>query len=99
MVSVSANSNKWRCCTVALLIAAVAAIVPVASAQAPSSNAKVSPAPKAAGSAPTVAEAERFISEAETRLLDLWIKSIRASWVSETFITDDTESIAADAQA
>ena len=53
----------------------------------------------AAGSAPTVAEAERFIAKAETRLLDLWIKSGRASWVSENFITDDTEQISADADA
>ncbi len=98
MVSVSANSNRWRCYA-AFLIVAVAAIAPVASGQTPSSNGEVTPAPRAAGSAPTVAEAERFISQAETRLLDLWIKSTRASWVSETFITDDTESIAADAQA
>jgi peptidyl-dipeptidase A len=46
---------------------------------------------------PTVAEAERFIAKAETRLLDLWIKSARASWVAENFITDDTEAISADA--
>ncbi len=42
-------------------------------------------------------EAERFISQAETRLLDLWIKNNRAAWVSETFITDDSEAMAADA--
>ncbi len=54
---------------------------------------------KPASSAPTVAEAEQFISRAETRLLDLWIKSGRASWVSENFITDDTEQISADADA
>ncbi|HWZ98418.1 MAG TPA: M2 family metallopeptidase, partial [Candidatus Dormibacteraeota bacterium] len=46
---------------------------------------------------PTIAEAKRFIEEAETRLLDLWIKSGRASWVAENFITEDTESISADA--
>ena len=44
-----------------------------------------------------MAEAEKFITQAETRLLDLWIKSGRANWVEETFITDDTESISADA--
>src|SRR5271169_5356153 len=52
---------------------------------------------KVSGTAPTVAEAEKFIARAETRLLELWIKNNRASWVSENFITDDTESIAADA--
>lgn len=45
------------------------------------------------------AEAQRFITQAEARLLDLWIKNERAAWVSENFITDDTESIAADADA
>ena len=46
---------------------------------------------------PTVGEAERFISQAEARLLNLWIKDNRASWVAENFITDDTEAIDADA--
>jgi peptidyl-dipeptidase A len=46
-----------------------------------------------------VAGAERFISQAETRLLALWIKGSRASWVAENFITDDTEAISADAEA
>ncbi len=99
MVLVSANSNVWRARVLGLLVAAIAVIAPVANGQTPASNAKVSAAPKAVGSAPTVAEAERFISQAETRLLDLWIKNSRASWVSETFITDDTEFIAADAEA
>ncbi len=69
-------------------------------AQNSSSNTKnFSTAPQGiSASAPTVAEAERFITQAETRLSDLWVKSSRASWVSENFITDDTEAIAADAQ-
>jgi peptidyl-dipeptidase A len=51
----------------------------------------------AASSKPTAEEARAFIDAAETRLLDLWIKSQRASWVQENFITDDTEQMAADA--
>jgi peptidyl-dipeptidase A len=47
---------------------------------------------------PTIAEAQRFITQAESRLLDLWIKNNRASWVAENFITDDTEAISADAE-
>ncbi len=58
---------------------------------------KVSPASKSANTAPTVAEAEQFISKAETELFDLWVKSGRASWVAENFITEDTEAISADA--
>ena len=46
---------------------------------------------------PTVAEARQFTDAAEKRLLDLWIKSSRAQWVQETFITDDTELLAAQA--
>jgi peptidyl-dipeptidase A len=52
---------------------------------------------KSLGAPPTVADAQRFIEQAESRLLDLWIKAGRASWVAENFITQDTESISADA--
>jgi len=55
------------------------------------------PAPASAQAAPTVEEARHFIESAETRLLDLMVKAQRASWVQETFITDDTEQMAADA--
>jgi peptidyl-dipeptidase A len=46
---------------------------------------------------PTVDDARQFIDRAEAQLLDLWVKQQRASWVQETFITDDTETIAAEA--
>jgi peptidyl-dipeptidase A len=42
-------------------------------------------------------EAENFLAGAEKRLLDLNIKAGRADWVKSTYITDDTELIAADA--
>ncbi|MBZ5637578.1 MAG: M2 family metallopeptidase [Acidobacteriia bacterium] len=45
----------------------------------------------------TPAEAQRFIEAAESELLGLWTAAERASWVESTFITDDTERIAADA--
>jgi peptidyl-dipeptidase A len=51
-------------------------------------------------SAPTAGsgnDAEKFIGQAEKRLLELGIKSARADWVKSTFITDDTEALAADA--
>jgi peptidyl-dipeptidase A len=81
------------------VLAAAAAIAPAAYGQAGGSKGKASASVGASGPAPTVAEAERFISKAETRLLDLWVKSGRASWVSENFITDDTEQMSADADA
>ena len=47
--------------------------------------------------APTVAEAERFVKDAEARLAGLAIRAERAGWVVDTFITDDTELIKAQA--
>src|ERR1035438_1774405 len=47
--------------------------------------------------APTVADAEEFMKSAEAQLADLNVKGQRASWVQENFITDDTQTMAADA--
>jgi peptidyl-dipeptidase A len=46
----------------------------------------------------TVQDAERFIAEAEKTLSDLSIKAERADWINSTYITSDTEAIAADAR-
>jgi peptidyl-dipeptidase A len=45
----------------------------------------------------TPAEAEKFVADAEKRLFDLNVKFSRADWVKSTFITDDTETMSADA--
>ena len=50
------------------------------------------PATKAA---PTAAEARRFVEAAEERLLALSIEQQRAEWVKSTYITEDTEKLAA----
>ena len=47
--------------------------------------------------APTVAEAEDFLAQAESRFKAAEIESERASWVQSTYITDDTEWLAAQA--
>jgi peptidyl-dipeptidase A len=47
---------------------------------------------------PTPDEAKAFVEAAEKRLLEIWIKSNRASWVQSNFITEDTEILAAEAQ-
>ncbi|HEY0556089.1 MAG TPA: M2 family metallopeptidase [Thermoanaerobaculia bacterium] len=52
-------------------------------------------APKAAATKPTVEEARRFLADAQKRLFDLTIEAGRASWVQETFITYDTQILAA----
>ena len=46
---------------------------------------------------PTVAEAEAFLKNAEAKLLQLSITAARADWVKATYITDDTEILAAQA--
>jgi peptidyl-dipeptidase A len=52
---------------------------------------------KAASATPQ--EARQFIDTAETRLETLGKKAARAGWVQNTFITVDTQKIAADAQS
>src|ERR1700682_3163909 len=55
------------------------------------------PAKKSASKPPTAAEAERFIGEVETKLFALSTDASRAGWVQSTYITDDTEILAAQA--
>jgi peptidyl-dipeptidase A len=47
--------------------------------------------------APTLAEARAFLDRAQSKLLDLSIQQQRADWVKSTFITYDTEILAAKA--
>src|SRR6267142_771529 len=42
-------------------------------------------------------EAEKFITDAEKRLFVLAVKTNRADWVKSTYITDDTETLSAEA--
>jgi peptidyl-dipeptidase A len=58
------------------------------------------PAPAAAPApapmnVPTVADAETFVSNAEARLAELSVSQQRASWVQSTYITYDTQVLAA----
>jgi peptidyl-dipeptidase A len=55
------------------------------------------PAKKSASKPPTAAEAEKFIGEVETKLFALSADASRAGWVQSTYITDDTEILAAQA--
>ncbi len=75
---------------IALLIA-----VSVISAQTAPARKSSSSVPKGA---PTLAEAEAFMKNAEAQLLDLGVRAQRATWVQENFITDDTETMSAQAQ-
>src|SRR5580700_264431 len=44
---------------------------------------------------PTVADAKAFMDRAEAELLKITVLGQRAGWVEETYITDDTELLAA----
>jgi peptidyl-dipeptidase A len=53
--------------------------------------------PNTATSKATPAEAQKFMDDVEKRLMELSIKSGRADWIKSTYITDDTEELAAEA--
>ena len=53
--------------------------------------------PQAYPSTLTAEDARKFLDEAQAKLKDLSIVASRANWVQLTYITDDTEIIAADA--
>jgi peptidyl-dipeptidase A len=53
--------------------------------------------PASAGTPPTVEEAREFLSRVERSLNDLSVRASRAGWVQSTYITVDTQAIAASA--
>jgi peptidyl-dipeptidase A len=52
-------------------------------------------APEAAPAAPTAAAAAAFVARAEKELAELAVIGQRAQWVNSTYITDDTDALAA----
>lgn len=79
---------------------AIAALVGIACDQPPApAPAQTSPATnasaKATPSAPTLEEAKEFAARVDTDLKKLWTAAARASWVNQTYITDDTVALAA----
>ncbi|MDT9597582.1 M2 family metallopeptidase [Sphingosinicella rhizophila] len=51
--------------------------------------------PEASASAPSPAEADAFVARAEKELADYSVINGRAQWVNNTYITDDTDALAA----
>jgi peptidyl-dipeptidase A len=51
--------------------------------------------PVYAQAAPTVADAESFIAKAEKDLYDFTVEAGRVQWINSTYITDDTDALAA----
>jgi peptidyl-dipeptidase A len=48
-----------------------------------------------AAATPTVADAEAFLAKAEKDLFDFSIEGAQVSWINATYITDDTDALAA----
>ncbi|HEU4969087.1 M2 family metallopeptidase, partial [Sphingomonas sp.] len=45
--------------------------------------------------APTAAEADAFVANAEKQLADFSVDAARVAWINNTYITDDTDALAA----
>jgi peptidyl-dipeptidase A len=56
------------------------------------------PLPPRVATTKNIAEAQAFMQKAEGELVALGVQSNRASWVNATYITGDTEALAAEAQ-
>lgn len=57
--------------------------------------ADAAPANTAPAAAPTVADAQTFVKDAEKESLDYYIDASRIQWVNSTYITEDTDALAA----
>ncbi|WP_437972490.1 M2 family metallopeptidase [Sorangium sp. So ce260] len=72
---------------------------PLPAGEAPASSAApAAPRPQAASpqeAPPTVAEAQAFLAGVDRELRRLRLQGARASWVNQTFITDDTDALSA----
>ncbi len=85
---------------VALAAASLAAAAP-ASAQAVGrggnggSTTSEAPAPDADATVPSKAQAEAFVQQAETKLAEFSLPAAQAAWTNATYITDDTDALAA----
>ena len=67
-------------------------------AMAQTASKKITNNKSSAKGTPTLAEAEAFMKKAEVQIDDLSVRASRAQWVQENFITDDTETMSAQAQ-
>ncbi len=82
--------------TAMILLAGCTAFAQTAAKKPASKSSDQSSATHAKGTA-TVADAQAFMKKAEDQLLDLNVRASRAGWVQENFITDDTETMSAQA--
>src|SRR5437773_11590806 len=77
------------------MVRLLAALVLVAAACRPAS---VCPSAAPPSGPATAEEADAFVKSAEADLLAAWVARDRISWVNKTFITHDTDTLAAAAE-
>src|SRR5882724_2226761 len=65
----------------------------------PTKSAKRNHHANTAPAAPTPEQAQKFLDDAEHQLSDLADQQQRADWINETYITDDTDALATDANS
>ena len=75
----------------------VAVIILLLSSLIAAQNSNSTPTTSATALKATPADAESFMRDAESRLQEAVVKASRAVWVQETYITEDTEALAASA--
>ena len=81
---------------IAISLAALAAAIAVQPLHAEEA---VAPAAAAAAATPTAADADAFVAEAEKTFADYIVEASQTAWVNATFITDDTDALAASSGA
>jgi peptidyl-dipeptidase A len=79
----------------ALALAICLAACTTASADTSTETASATPAAEPASAAPTAEDARAFVAQAEKELGDFSLINNRAQWVNNTYITDDTDALAA----
>ena len=79
----------------AMCLAACSTASADTSADTSAAPAAVSDAPSPAARRPTVADAKAFVAAAEKDLAEYAVINSRAQWVNSTYITDDTDALAA----
>ncbi len=84
--------------TTAAILVAAATLAAAPAPKPPAHAGTPAPGPAAKSAPATVQEARGFLEQANARLLDLNNRQQRAEWVQSTYITDDTERMAADAR-
>src|SRR6476660_6571170 len=89
-------SNRVLKSATVVLLAACTALAQTAPKKTASKSSSRASSSQTSTSAP-VAEAQAFMKKAEDQLLDLNVRASRAGWVQENFITDDTETMSAQA--